>query len=66
MSNSKSESELSKGVTNDNGKEFSGHKITTKELNADVFFCNPYASYERGLNEYINKLIRQFYPNKWN
>lgn len=53
-----------KTITNDNGKEFSGHKITAKELNADVFFCNPYASYERGLNEYINKLIRQFYPKQ--
>jgi IS30 family transposase len=21
-----------------------------------VFFCNPYASYERGLNEYINNI----------
>lgn len=28
------------------------------------FFYNPYASYERGLNEYINKLIRQFYPKQ--
>jgi IS30 family transposase len=53
-----------KTITNDNGKEFSGHKITAKELNADVYFCNPYASYERGLNEYINKLIRQFYPKQ--
>lgn len=35
-----------------------------KKLEADVYFCNPYASYERGLNEYTNKLIRQFYPKK--
>lgn len=53
-----------KTITNDNGKEFSLHKLTAKQLNADVFFCNPYASYERGLNEYINKLIRQFYPKQ--
>jgi IS30 family transposase len=51
-------------ITNDNGKEFSLHKLTAKQLNTQVFFCNPYASYERGLNEYINKLIRQFYPKQ--
>ena len=53
-----------KTITNDNGKEFSLHKLTAKQLNTQVFFCNPYASYERGLNEYINKLIRQFYPKQ--
>jgi len=53
-----------KTITNDNGKEFSLHKLTAKQLDTQVFFCNPYASYERGLNEYINKLIRQFYPKQ--
>lgn len=38
--------------------------LTAKQLQAEVYFCNPYASYERGLNEYINKLIRQFYPKQ--
>lgn len=51
-----------KTITNDNGKEFANHKDVAKKLEADVYFCNPYASYERGLNEYTNKLIRQFYP----
>jgi IS30 family transposase len=51
-----------KTITNDNGKEFANHKEVAKKLEADVYFCNPYASYERGLNEYTNKLIRQFYP----
>ena len=40
------------------------NQLTAKQLNTKVFFCNPYASYERGLNEYINKLIRQFYPKQ--
>ena len=53
-----------KTITNDNGKEFSLHKLTASQLDTQVFFCNPYASYERGLNEYINKLIRQFYPKQ--
>lgn len=56
--------QIVKTITNDNGKEFSLHKITAKQLKASVYFCNPYASYQRGLNEYINKLIRQFYPKQ--
>lgn len=51
-----------KTITNDNGKEFANHKEVAEKLEAEVYFCNPYASYERGLNEYTNKLIRQFYP----
>jgi len=49
-------------ITNDNGKEFMQHKAYGIKLEADVFFCNPYASWERGLNEYTNKLIRQYLP----
>jgi len=49
-------------ITNDNRKEFSNHKEVAKNLEKDVYFCNPYASYERELNKYTNKLIRQFYP----
>jgi len=56
--------QILKTITNDNGKEFALHKKTAKELDTKVYFCNPYASYERGLNEYINKLIRQFYPKQ--
>lgn len=54
--------EIVKTITNDNGKEFANHQEVAKKLKTDVYFCNPYASYERGLNEYTNKLIRQFYP----
>lgn len=53
-----------KTITTDNGKEFAQHKRLSKQLNADVFFCNPYASYEKGQIENTNKLIRQFYPKK--
>ena len=51
-------------ITFDNGKEFAGHKEIAKALDADVYFAKPYASYERGLNENTNGLIRQWAPKK--
>ena len=56
--------ELVHTITNDNGKEFSLHKEIGEKLQADIYFCHPYASWERGLNEYTNKLIRQYLPKK--
>jgi Transposase and inactivated derivatives, IS30 family len=51
-------------ITSDNGTEFSEHKEISKKLNAKFYFANPYSSWERGLNEYTNKLIRQYIPKK--
>ena len=50
--------------TFDNGKEFSKHQELSEKLNAPCFFANPYASWERGLNEHTNGLLRQFFPKK--
>jgi IS30 family transposase len=49
-------------LTSDNGKEFAGHETIAKALNAKFFFAHPYASWERGLNENTNGLIRQYFP----
>lgn len=49
-------------ITNDNGKEFTEHKAIAEKLDCQVYFAHPYASWERGLNEYTNKLIRQYFP----
>ena len=46
----------------DNGKEFAAHKAIAEKLDCKVYFAHPYASWERGLNEYTNKLIRQYFP----
>jgi IS30 family transposase len=49
-------------LTSDNGKEFANHKTIAETLNAKFYFAHPYASWERGLNENTNGLIRQYFP----
>jgi len=53
-------------LTADNGKEFADHKTIADKLNAKFYFAHPYASWERGLNENTNGLIRQYFPKKSN
>ena len=53
-------------ITSDNGTEFAKHEYISKKLNAKFYFAHPYSSFERGLNEYSNKLIRQYIPKKSN
>jgi len=48
-------------ITADNGKEFSNHQVMKQHLDADVYFAHPYHSWERGLNENTNGLIRQYF-----
>lgn len=48
-------------ITADNGKEFAGHKYISKKLKTKVYFAHPYHSWERGLNENTNGLIRQYF-----
>lgn len=55
-----------KTITYDNGKEFSKHQELAKVLDADIYFARPYHSWERGLNEHTNGLIRQYYPKSTN
>ena len=52
-------------ITVDNGKEFSDHRDIAAVLQADIYFAHPYASWERGLNENTNGLIRQYFPKKF-
>lgn len=49
-------------MTADNGKEFAKHEQISAALGAGFFFANPYHSWERGLNEHTNGLIRQYIP----
>jgi len=49
-------------ITFDNGKEFAEHEKMAKALKADIYFAHPYHSWERGLNENSNGLLRQYFP----
>lgn len=51
-------------ITSDNGLEFAEHEVMAKKLEAEFYFAHPYSSWERGLNEYTNKLVRQYIPKK--
>ena len=49
-------------ITYDNGKEFSAHEQIAKALGAQCYFATPYHSWERGLNEHTNGMVRQYIP----
>ena len=53
-------------ITNDNGQEFTGYEKTAKALKARIYFNDPYSSWQRGSNENLNGLIRQFFPKGTN
>ncbi len=56
--------ELVLTITLDNGKEFSQHSVMANILNAEIYFAKPYHSWERGLNENTNGLVRQYFPKR--
>ena len=51
-------------LTADNGKEFAKHQQIADSLDAKVYFAKPYQSWQRGLNEHTNGLVRQYFPKK--
>ncbi len=53
-------------ITSDNGKEFANHKNIANKLNIDFYFAKPYHSWQRGANENLNGLIRQYFPKDYN
>lgn len=53
-----------KTITSDNGREFAQHQRIAQQLKASFYFAHPYASWERGLNENTNGLVRQYFPKK--
>ncbi len=54
--------ELYKSLTWDRGKEMADHKRFTLDTNIKVYFCDPQSPWQRGSNEQINGLLRQYFP----
>ena len=53
-------------LTLDNGGEFADHVRVKKETGADIYFAEPYASWQRGTNENTNGRLRRYWPKKFN
>jgi len=51
-------------ITSDNGKEFAYNQEIERKLNILFYFAEPYKSWQRGLNEHTNGLIREYIPKK--
>jgi IS30 family transposase len=49
-------------ITSDNGREFASHEVIAAAVGAEFYFAHPYHSWERGLNENTNGLVRQYFP----
>lgn len=55
---------LIKSITYDNGMENSKHYELKEEFDLETYFCDPYASWQKGGVENINGLIRQYLSRK--
>lgn len=49
-------------ITADNGTEFHSYKALERRVRARFYFATPHHSWERGLNENTNGLVRQYLP----
>tara|TARA_B100001063_G_scaffold223221_1_gene230267 strand:- start:264 stop:1220 length:957 start_codon:yes stop_codon:yes gene_type:complete len=53
---------ICKTITFDNGGEFAGHQAIARALKCKIYFAKPYHSWQRGLNENTNGLLRRYFP----
>lgn len=51
-------------ITFDNGIEFTAHELITDALGIEVYFADPYSSWQRGANENINRQLRAYLPKR--
>lgn len=49
-------------ITLDNGSEFADFKGIEEDLNTTIYFADPHAPWQRGLNENTNDMLRFFFP----
>ena len=51
-----------KTITCDRGSEFSEWREIENRLNCNMYFADPYCAWQKGTNENLNGLLREFYP----
>ena len=51
-------------ITTDNGPEFRDHKLIKESLHCDLYYADPYKSWQKGAVENANKLLREFFPKR--
>jgi len=51
-----------KTLTVDNGMEFASHRKLQEQTQTAIYFAHERSPWERGLNEQVNGLLRQFFP----
>ena len=54
--------ELRRSLTWDRGKEMSAHALLTTEIGLPVYFADAKSPWQRGSNEHLNGLLRQYFP----
>jgi transposase, IS30 family len=54
--------DMKQTMTHDNGTEICKHEEITETLRIDVYCARPYRSCDRGLNEWMNRELRRFFP----
>jgi len=54
--------QLRRSLTWDRGAEMGHHKRFTLDTDVPVYFCDPGSPWQRGSNENINGLLRQYFP----
>lgn len=55
--------ELYQPLTWDRGKALADHKRLALASGVEVYFCDPRSHWQRGSNENINRLLRQYLPH---
>ena len=53
---------LRKTLTYDQGTEIALHQDLAKRLRMDIYFCEPHSPWQRGTNENMNGLVREYLP----